>query len=129
MTSADFRALLERLADGWRTRAYASVAAHFAADVHYGDPQRYMLSGRDALLEFFAADDGREQQITWHLVLFDEAQQIGVAEYTYEGTHRYHGVALARVRDGLITHWREYQHISGVTWAEFTAATAFPQQT
>jgi hypothetical protein len=57
--------------------------------------------------------------------VFDEAQQIGMAEYTYEGTHRYHGVVLIRVRDGRITHWREYQHIDEKPWEEFVAATAF----
>ena len=36
---------------------------------------------------------------------------LGAGEYTYEGTHRYHGVAIVRVEGGLITHWREYQHM------------------
>ncbi len=128
MTSAEFQALLEALAEGWRRRDYASVADHFALDVQYGDPVRYQLDGRAALQTFFSADDGFEQYMSWHLILFDEAQQIGAAEYTYEGTHRYHGAILARVRDGRITHWREYQHTDAKSWREFVGATRFPEQ-
>ncbi len=128
MTSAEFRTLLEALADGWRRRDYASVAVHFSPDVQYGDPLRYHLDGRPALAAFFSADDGFEQQMSWHLVLFDEAEQVGAAEYTYEGTHRYHGVALARVHAGLITHWREYQHTDPRDWRSFVGKTCFPEQ-
>ena len=128
MTSTEFRVLLEALADGWRRRDYRAVASHFATDVQYGDPLRYHLDGRTALEAFFSADDGFEQYMTWHLVLFDETQQIGAAEYTYEGTHRYHGVALARVRNGLISHWREYQHTDQKVWEDFAGKTRFPEQ-
>ncbi len=128
MTSTEFRILLEALADGWRRRDYAAVASHFATDVQYGDPLRYQLDGRPALEAFFADDDGFEQHMAWHFILFDEAQQTGAAEYTYQGTHRYHGVALARVRDGVITHWREYQHTDAKAWEDFAGNTRFPEQ-
>jgi SnoaL-like domain len=128
MTSADFTALLSALATGWRARNYPSVAGHFSHEVHYGDPTRYMLHGRPQLLEFFRNDDDQAQDVRWHLTLFDESRQLGLAEYTYDGTHRYHGVALIRVQAGLITHWREYQHTDARTWAEFAGATAFPEQ-
>ncbi len=128
MTAADFRTMLDALADGWRRRDYAAVASHFAPDVAYGDPTRYQLAGRIALAAFFEADDGLEQHMSWHLVLFDDAQQIGAAEYTYEGTHRYHGVVLVRVRDGLVTHWREYQHTDARAWHDFVDGTRFPEQ-
>lgn len=125
MTTEQFQSLLSDLAIGWRARDYVAVASRFASDVRYSDPTRYALRGREALLDFFSADDGHAQQMEWHLTLFDEAQQLGAAEYTYEGTHRYHGVVLIRVADGVITHWREYQHVSGVSWAEFTADSSF----
>ncbi len=128
MTSSEFRTLLDALADGWRRRDYTAVASQFAPDVQYGDPLRYHLEGRPALEAFFSADEGFEQHVWWHLVLFDEAQQIGVVEYTYEGTHRYHGVALARIHAGLITHWREYQHTYPRDWRSFVGTTAFPEQ-
>lgn len=126
MTTREFRALLERLADGWRRRDYNEVVAAFAPGVSYADPLRYAFADRTALAAFFAADEGRPQRMAWHTILFDEAQQIGAGEYSYEGTHRYHGVALVRVDGGLITHWREYQHIDPRPWAEFIAGTGFP---
>jgi hypothetical protein len=128
MTSAEFQLVLDRLATGWRAKDYAAVASEFSADVEYGDPTRYMLTGRVALLEFFRADDDKDQFVTWHLSLFDQAQQTGVLEYTYEGTNRYHGVALVRVGVGGITHWREYQHVDVRTWDQFAGGTVFPEQ-
>lgn len=126
MRTEDFRRLLEQLAAGWARRDYASVAEAFAEDVRYADPLRYAFHDRGALRAFFEDDGGAEQRTVWHTVLFDEAQQVGAAEYSYEGTHRYHGVALIRLRDGKITHWREYQHIDLRPWDEFVAGTAFP---
>jgi len=126
VTPLEFRALLERLADGWRRRAYDEVAAAFAADVRYADPLRYSFADRRSLAAFFAADEGRPQRMIWHTILFDEERQIGAGEYTYEGTHRYHGVAIVRVEGGLITHWREYQHVDPRPWTEFVAGTGFP---
>jgi ketosteroid isomerase-like protein len=127
-TAAHFRDMLDAMATGWRARDYAAVAAHFADDVHYGDPTRYTLDGRAQLLDFFRADDDQPQDVRWHLTMFDEAAQVGAAEYSYDGTSRYHGVALIRVRDGLITHWREYQHTDPRAWQEFAGSTAFPEQ-
>jgi len=125
MTSSEFRALLERLADGWRRRDYESVTAAYSEHVRYADPARYRIEGRAALLEFFRNDDGLPQSTVWHTIVFDETQQVGAAEYTYEGTHRYHGTVLVRVADGLITHWREYQHVDQRTWEDFAGETAW----
>lgn len=118
MTKAEFRALLEALAAAWARRDYAAAAEAFAPDVRYSDPWRYFLAGREELHRFFADDDGREQSTVWHTVVFDEDQQVGAAEYTYEGTHRYHGTVLVQVQGGLITHWREYQHVDSRPWEE-----------
>jgi ribosomal-protein-serine acetyltransferase len=121
LTDAEFRALLERLAAAWRARDYATAAACFAADVHYHDPLRYSFTGREALRAFFEADDGREQRIAWHTIVFDPARQAGVAEYTYEGTQRYHGAVVIGVARGEIASWREHQHVDARTWEEFSA--------
>ena len=126
MTDADFRALLLQLADGWHRRDYAAVARHFSIDVRYGDPLRYALRGRDELLAFFSNDDGLAQHVSWHTIIFDEQRQQGAAEYTYQGTHQYHGTVLVRIEGGMITHWREYQHIDPRSWHDFAGDTRFP---
>jgi hypothetical protein len=125
MTSQEFRELLDRLATGWAKRDYAAVSQEFSEDVRYGDPTRYSFDNRRDLQKFFEDDEGYEQSTIWHTVIFDEAQQLGAAEYTYQGTHRYHGAVWIRVHNGCITHWREYQHINNKPWEEFVAATIF----
>jgi hypothetical protein len=125
MTSQEFRQLLDRLAGGWARRDYAAVAREFCEEVRYGDPIRYSFGNRHDLQEFFENDEGHEQRTTWHTVIFDEAQQLGAAEYTYEGTYRYHGTVWIRLHNDCITHWREYQHINEKPWEEFVSATMF----
>jgi ribosomal-protein-serine acetyltransferase len=126
LTAEEFRALLDRLAAAWRTRDYGAAAAFFADDVRYADPTRYAHAGRQALRAFFEDDEGREQKIDWHEVVFDPARQVGAAEYTYEGSHRYHGTVLIRVDRGVVTHWREYQHVDERAWEDFAGETRFP---
>jgi len=111
LVEPEFHALLDGLADAWRKRDYARAASFFAEDVSYGDPTRYRLHGRDALRGFFEDDEDREQKVEWHLVVWDATRQVGAVEYTYEGTHRYHGTVLVHVRGGEIVSWREYQHV------------------
>jgi SnoaL-like protein len=125
MTKTEFRDLLASLADAWSRRDYAAAAAAFAEDVRYGDPTRYSFSGRAELRAFFEADEGYDQRTVWHTIVFDEEQQAGAAEYTYEGTHRYHGTALVKIAGGKISRWREYQHVDPREWETFTSATAF----
>lgn len=114
MTSRDFTEALHGLARAWADKDYDRAAAFFAPDVRYIDPLRYAFDSRDALLAFFQDDDAQEQRTTWHVIVFDEARQAGAAEYTYEGTHRYHGVVIIDVADELFHRWREYQHISSL---------------
>jgi len=126
LTENEFRALLDDLADAWRKRDYRRAADAFAEDVHYGDPTRYALQGRDALRGFFEDDDDRDQHIDWHHVVFDPARQVGAVEYSYVGTHRYHGTVMVKVELGRVARWREYQHIADdKTWDEFAGGTAF----
>jgi hypothetical protein len=87
---------------------------------------RYAFRGRPAVREFFEADDNFDQRIEWHTIIFDPAQQLGTAEYTYEGSHRYHGAVLVRLENGLISHWREHQHVDdGRSWEAFAGWTHF----
>lgn len=126
MTSAAFGALLGRLQSAWTARDHERAAACFAEDVRYADPTRYRLRGRAALRAFFEDDGGLPQSTIWHHVLFDEAQQLGAAEYTYVGSHRYHGLVLVKVDGGgLVSHWREYQHTSALEFDEYAGDTTF----
>jgi hypothetical protein len=125
MTKHEFASMLQALAEAWTRRDHQTAARFFTPGVQYADPLRYTISGRDTLLAFFTADDGLPQTTRWHNIVFDEERQIGAAEYTYTGTHCYHGVALVRLDKGMISHWREYQHIDVRAWEQFAGNTAF----
>jgi ketosteroid isomerase-like protein len=125
MNRNEFENLLQSLADAWSRRDYNSAAKFFAEDVRYGDPLRYSFANRAQLQAFFEADEGYEQKTVWHSVIFDESSQTGAAEYTYEGTYRYHGVVLIRLKDNKIWRWREYQHIDNRDWQTFVSSTMF----
>ena len=123
MTKPQFKTVLADLAGAWARRDYKAAAAFFAQDVRYADPLRYSFEGNDALRAFFEADEGQDQRTTWHTIIFDEERQEGAVEYTYEGSYRYHGVALVRVADGKIARWREHQHVDSRSWDEFAGTT------
>ena len=125
MKRNEFENLLRSLADAWSRRDYNAAAKVFAEDVRYGDPLRYSFSNRDQLQAFFEADEGYDQKTVWHTVIFDESNQTGAAEYTYEGTYLYHGVVLIRLKDNKIWRWREYQHIDDRDWQTFVSSTMF----
>lgn len=125
MTRCDFVDLLNRLADAWRQRDYQRAAEFFAHDVDYSDPLNYKFENLTDLRRFFEADDGAEQKCVWRVFVFDEEAQIAAAEYTYEGTNRYHGVALIKFENNKIRFWREYQHKTEVDWREFWANNVF----
>ena len=119
MDRIKFGAMLKLLADAWSDREYALVASQFAEEVFYSDPRNYTFRDRQSLLAFFSDDDGRPQSCTFHNWVFDEERQLGVAEFTYVGTYRYHGTVWIEVRSGQIVTWREYQHISDKDWDAF----------
>src|SRR5688572_23477441 len=106
MTSEDFDQLLSELENGWTNRDYTSVAGRFAEDVFYSDAQNYTIRDRGPLLAFFADDGGKPQFCVFHAHLFDETRQVGVAEYTYEGSFRYHGTVWIELRNDKIASWR-----------------------
>ena len=87
--------------------------------------QQSLERGQVRVVEFGGEDDGGfEQRTVWHNVVFDEKRQIGAVEWTYDGTHRYHGASWVKVKNRQITHWREYQHVDDREWAEFFGGAA-----
>ena len=122
MDGDEFERMLETLAAAWTAKDYETVAAYFAEDVFYSDPMRYTLRSREELLAFFLNDDGVDQICTFHNHIFDPKRQVGVAEYTYVGSHRYHGTVWIELAADKIVRWREYQHTSAKSWPEFWPA-------
>ena len=127
MTRAGFVEMLGSMAEAWTARDYEKAIRFFAPDVRYADPLRYSFSNSADLLRFFQDDGDQPQSTLWHNVVFDEARQVGAAEYSYRGTHLYHGVVLIRLQGGKITHWREYQHTSEKEWDAFWAGADKPR--
>ena len=116
---ARFHALLERMREGWERGDALAVAACFADDLSYADPVRYSFTRLAELVPFFEPPERGTHRVEWHRILFDEAEQTGVAEYTYEGHRRYHGAVIAKVEAGKVVDWREWQHVSDLDWDEF----------
>ncbi len=120
MTAPLFAETLRQLADALARKDYAGACALFAPDVIYVDPLRYRLGSRQQLQAFFENDDGLPQETRWHAIVYDPDTRTGAAEYSYTGSHRYHGVAMIRLdAQGLIDRWREYQHIVDADWHDW----------
>jgi hypothetical protein len=119
---------METVAAGWNAGDARKAADCFAEQAVYSEPPRKQFyKGRAALFEFFGG--GRKpqppMQMAWHHIVFDEAQQVGAGEYTFEMNNRYHGVVMVKVTGGLISNWREYQYQSTLSWTEFMDENAF----
>jgi ketosteroid isomerase-like protein len=120
----DFVTLMETLAECWNAGESRRALALFTDDAVYMEPpdsQRY--EGRDELWEFFGRDDPPSMHLEWHHLLVDG--DVGAAEYTYRGENQYHGLVIVHLRDGRISHWREYQIRSPLPWEEFAGPSRF----
>jgi hypothetical protein len=126
MTAPQFRALLERVGTAWTAGDATAAADCFAETAVYEEPPAKQLHrGRAALYQFFGGDQKLPMKMRWHHIAFDEASQTGFGEYTFKLTGQYHGIVVVRVRDGRITHWREYQTKSDLPYEEFARETRF----
>ena len=117
---------MNTIADAWNAGDTERALACFTDDAVYMEPpDEQVYRGRDELWEFFGEEEPPPMHLDWHHMVFDERSQIGAAEYTYEGTNRYHGVALVQIRDDRIASWREYQTQSDLDWETFTGPGEF----
>ncbi len=60
----------------------------------------------------------------FHNVWFDEEQQVGAGEYSFGTSEQKlfdHGVAVIKVRDDVISAWREYQTKGQADFSRFLA--------
>jgi hypothetical protein len=63
-------------------------------------------------------------KMTWHHLAFNEEEQVGFGEYTFQMHGRYHGIVVVKLELGLIKQWREYQY-DELHWEEFTSHNPF----
>lgn len=120
MDSSGFADLMRTIERAWNTGDAAAAADCFTEDAVYTEPpDRQRYAGRAELFELSGGDDPPPMSMTWHNLVFDPEQQVGVGEYTFRGRRQYHGMAIVRVVNDKIRRWREYQYESELDWAEF----------
>ena len=128
LSQQEFVGLLQQLADGWNEGNAEQAASCFTQDALYTEPpDKQYYAGRDALYQFFGGANGRtgEMNIVWHHIIFDETKQLGAGEFTFTYGDRVHGVTMIKVRDGLISNWREYWYASELPWEDFIQLNNF----
>lgn len=124
----EFKQLMRTIADGWNEGDARKAADCFSEDAVYVEPpEKQLYNGRSELYEFFGGDAGTDipMKMTWHHLAFNEDEQIGFGEYTFEMHGRYHGIVVVKIESGLIKHWREYQSQTELHWEEFTSHNPF----
>ena len=50
--------------------------------------------------------------MTWQRLVLDKEKQVGAGEFTFELGSKVHGVAMVKVAEGKVSHWREYWYES-----------------
>ena len=126
LSSSQFRQLLETVAAGWNEGDARRAADCFAEDAIYLEPpDRQSYRGRPELYEFFGGDAPPPMHMRWHNVVFDEETEVGVGEYTFRGRTQVHGLVIVKVRDGRISHGREYQYPSELDWQAVVGESGF----
>lgn len=124
----EFEQLMQTVADGWNEGDAHKAARCFSEDAVYVEPPDVRLyHGRAELYEFFGGDSGPDipMKMTWHHLAFNNEEQTGFGEYTFEMHGRYHGIVVVQVEAGLIKHWREYQYQTELDWETFIGRHAF----
>ena len=128
LTTSAFHELMQTVAEGWKEGNARKAADCFREDAIYVEPpDKQLYHGRAELYEFFGGDAGTEipMQMNWHHLAFNEQEQVGFGEYTFQMNSRYHGIVIVSLEAGLIKYWREYQYRSEFSWEEFTSHTPF----
>lgn len=128
LSTADYKRLMNQLAEAWNTNEAERAVNLFADDAVYSaPPSSRVRRGRQELFSFFGGASGRPRpmKMEWHHLVFDEDSQIGAGEYTFTYEIRTHGTVMVRIVDGKIANWREYEEASPLDWAEFVGPNRF----
>jgi len=125
----EFKSILMSVSNGWKSNDARLAANAFTLDAVYIEPPNQQLyQGRQEIFEFFGGESGRKNpmNMTWHHILFDQQNQIGTAEYTFEYKGRLsHGIVIIQISEGKIRRWREYQYRSHSQWDVFIGPSNF----
>jgi len=124
LISSTFNDLLQIIADGWHEGNARTAADCFGQEAIYIEPpEKELYHGHSELSEFFGGDSSPDivMKMTWHHLVFNEEEQIGFGEYTFEMHRRFHGIVMVKTEIGLIKQWREYQCPTELNWEEFTS--------
>jgi len=127
-TIAEFEHLMQTVADGWNEGNSRKAADCFSEDAIYVEPPDVQLyHGREELYQFFGGAQGPDlpMKMTWHHLAFNEEEQVGFGEYTFQMHSRFHGIVVAGIESGLIKQWREYQYRTELDWEDFTSHNPF----
>lgn len=119
---------MQTVANGWNEGNARKAADCFREDAIYVEPpEKQLYHGRAELYEFFGGEASTDlpMKMTWHHIAFNEEDQVGFGEYTFQLHGRYHGIVVVKLESGLIQHWREYQYQSELNWDEFTTHNPF----
>jgi hypothetical protein len=128
LTFEEFEHLMQTVARGWNEGKARKSADCFSEDAIYVEPpDKQLYHGRAELYEFFGGDQGPEMpmKMTWHHLAFDEQDQVGFGEYTFQMHGLYHGIVVVKIESGLIKQWREYQYRTELSWEEFSSHNPF----
>ncbi len=128
INTSEFERLMQTIAHGWNAGNAREAADCFREDAVYVEPpDKQLYRSRTELHEFFGGDSGTDipMKMTWHHLAFNEKDQIGFGEYSFQMHGRYHGIVVVKIESGLIMNWREYQYRSELSWEEFTSHNPF----
>ena len=128
LQAAEFRKLMNTVAEGWNEGNAKKSAACYTEDAVYIEPpDRQVYVGRQVLYEFFGGEKKPEppMKMVWHHLAFDVESQVGFGEYTFQMNNRYHGIVVVKVKGGKISSWREYQYKSDLDWDDFIGKSKF----
>jgi SnoaL-like domain len=128
ITSKGFERLMQLLADSWNKGDARKAADCFTENAIYSEPpDKQLYKGRAELFKFFGGNEGRKSamKMTWHHLVFDEQKQVGAGEFTFEFGSKVHGVAMVKINEGKISHWREYWYESDLDWQKFIGENKF----
>lgn len=119
--NTNYEASLACVSEGWNSGNAKAASDCFTEDATYQDMMSdSTLKGRESLFEFFGGTEGRKNKMTmiWHDQTFDQVSNTGFAEFSFHYGTWSHGVIRYELRDGKVSHWREYWLESPQAWDE-----------